>query len=423
MRNPQLKSKRVRHRCVLCNKHFSHGFNQLCDACGGLVEVEYDLSTVEIRNAQSTVERFFDVLPIQDPAHLLPSAFPPTPCLHARSLGRAIGLNSLYLKNESVLPTGSTKDRMALITLSYLKDCGIREFCASSTGNSSTAFALAAQGDPGWHIRIFTGERFVSRVSYIDRAVVEHFVLRGATFVEAAAFSREYAHRHRLEVDRGFFNPARREGLKLAFFEASEQIDRPIDRYVQAVSSGMGVYGVYKGAKELLALGKIERLPKLLCVQQTSCDPMARAYNDGSDCIRPEHIVKDPKGIALAILRGDPTRAYPYLRSSVSESGGTICSVDESEIRSARRLLANHEGIVCCYSASTALAGLVKLARNGQVAPSECVLVNLTGRDRSASAEASHAQWLRKAKDNDWVPLEGGARVGIAERANLPEAK
>jgi threonine synthase len=93
--------------------------------------------------------------------------------------------------------------------------------------------------------------------------------------------------------------------------EATDQIPAPIDWYVQAVSSAMGVYGTYKGAKELLALGHISRLPRLLCVQQETCCPMVRAWQAGSETIRPQDIVHKPEGIAKAILRGDPSRAYP----------------------------------------------------------------------------------------------------------------
>src|SRR5256886_15862678 len=126
--------------------------------------------------------------------------------------------------------------------------------------------------------------------------------MRDASFVDAATYAGSYARQHGLVSESGFFNPGRREGLKLAFLEAAEQVPRPIDWYVQAVSSAMGVYGVYKGAKELHALELGERPPRLLCVQQETCAPMVAAWEDGSDRIRPEHIVERPAGIAKPIL-------------------------------------------------------------------------------------------------------------------------
>ena len=90
----------------------------------------------------------------------------------------------------------------------------------------------------------------------------------------------------------------------MAYFEASDQVPGGIDWYVQAVSSAMGVYGTYKGAKELKAIGHVERVPKLLCAQQESCAPLVKAYVEGAAKIEPRHAVARPHGIAEAILRG-----------------------------------------------------------------------------------------------------------------------
>src|SRR5581483_748360 len=201
--------------------------------------------------------------------------------------------------------------------------------------NSSTAFAYASRWFPGTRIFLFTAEAFQPRVNHTAGAPVVHFVLRDATFVDAFACAATFAARHNIPSERGFFNPGRREGLKLAFLEATEQVPGSVDWYVQAVSSAMGVYGTYKGARELLRLGRIPRVPRLLCVQQDTCAPMVRAFEDGSPVIRPGDIVERPTGIATAILRGDPSRAYPYVREIVLESRGRFVAVAETEIRDA----------------------------------------------------------------------------------------
>jgi threonine synthase len=226
--------------------------------------------------------------------------------------------------------------------------------------------------------------------------------MRDATFVEAFNYAGTYAAENKLVSERGFFNLGRREGLKMAFFEASDQVPGPIDWYVQAVSSAMGVYGTYKGAKELLAIGHIDRLPKLLCAQQTSCAPMVRAYEEGSDAILPHHVVNRPEGIAEAILRGDPTRVYPYVKGIVVESGGDFIAVTESEIREARRLTEDLEGISPCFSASAAVAGLIKKVRSGTFPRKDSVMVNLTGGDRPRTPAAPSIRWLRR-EGNRWV--------------------
>jgi threonine synthase len=305
-----------------------------------------------------------------------------TPTVHAHQFGERLGMSSLFLKNETVLPSGTTKYRMAGVALAYLYENGVRHFCTSSTGNSSTAYASQIGKFPDMKISIFTAAQFRSRVSYEPSAQIDHYILEGLSFAEAFTEAAHFANRHGYTAERGFFNPGRREGLKLAWCEATDQVRQPIDWYVQAVSSAMGVYGTYKAARELLAMGHIQRLPQLLCVQQESCAPMVRAWEEGAEQIEQRHIVQRPEGIALAILRGDPRGVYPYMREIVQHSGGEFAAVSETEIRQARGLVAELENIDICFSAAAAVAGVIKLRGLGRVTATDTVLVNLTGSDR-----------------------------------------
>lgn len=369
------------------------------------MDVEYDLDQVRLPPSDNSLVRFQDLLPVADPSPFAAQPMPPTPCVHARQLGAHLGLPWLFLQDETRLPTGTTKYRMAVVSLAYLRECGVRAFCTSSTGNSSTAYAQAMAHYPDLRMFLFTAGDFQGRVDYGVSGRVTPFVLRGASFVDAFDCAGAFAARHGLVSERGFFNPGRREGLKLAFLEAAEQVPQPIDWYVQAVSSAMGVYGAYKGAKELLGLGRIARVPSLLCVQQQSCAPMVTAFAAGSPVIRPEDIVPRPAGIAQAILRGDPTRVYPYVRAMVLESGGTFVAVSEAEIREAWRMVEELEGISICFSASAAVAGLIRQARSGRIPPQETVLINLTGSERPPTEQASRGHWLVRCNGNDgWLP-------------------
>jgi threonine synthase len=384
-----------------------------------MIEVEYDLAHTMLLESDNPLERFIGLLPVTDARSLLPQAMAYTPCVHATRLGAALDMPALFLKDETVLPTGTTKDRMAAVSLAYLWESGVRAFCTSSTGNSSTAYARAIARYPECRMFLFTAEAFQDRVQYADGVQTVSFVLRDASFVDAFNCAAAFAQRHQLVSERGFFNPGRREGLKLAFLEATEQVPGPIDWYVQAVSSAMGVYGTYKGAKELLAMGRIGRLPSLLCVQQESCAPMARAFLDGSENVRPGDIVPRPSGIAEAILRGDPTRVYPYVRHIVIESGGTFAVVSESEIREARAMVEELEGISPCFSASAALAGVIQLVRRGKFPREDTVLVNLTGSDRPLRARRGPVHWL-KAAGSGWEPEDPADEATQALWQSLP---
>lgn len=378
------------------------GYHAFCPD-GGIVEVEYDLDRVRLLDSPNPYVRFSALLPVREAADRLPAGVRPTPLVHARGLGGRLGMRSLWLKDETVLPTRSTKDRMAAVALAYLHDCGVRDFCMSSTGNSSTAYAYAIPAYPQMRVRIFTGEDFIHRVHHASHPQVIHYGLRQGTFVDAASAAATHARDVGITSEQGFFNVGRREGLKLAFFEACEQCPRPIDWYVQAVSSAMGVAGTFKGAKELRGIGMIDRLPRLLCVQQESCAPMVEAHREGSDAILPHHVVSQPRGIAQAILRGNPRQAYPHVRGIVQESGGDFESASEAEIREARTMLWEFEGIDVCFSAAAALAGLVKRIRRGAFPVGDTVMVNLTGGDRPGAADAGHVRWLVR-ESGSWRP-------------------
>jgi threonine synthase len=368
-----------------------------------MIDIEYDPEKAVLYDSANPLERFFDLLPIEDPDILLRQQMSYTPCLHAKRLGNLLGMPWLYLKDETVLPTGTTKDRMAAVSLAFLYECGVRAFCTSSTGNSSSAYAHAIRRYPDLKMYLFTAEDFLDRLQFEPGNQVVSFALRDASFVEAFSCAGMFARRHGFVSERGFFNPGRREGLKLVFLEAVEQVPRQIDWYVQAVSSAMGVYGVFKGAREFLRLDHIPYVPHLLCVQQETCTPMVRAYNDGSGVIRKEDIVQRPSGIAKAILRGDPSKVYPYILKIVVESNGTFVAVSELEIRDARLMLEEYEGLSPCFSASAALAGLVQMVRKGKFPLRNTALINLTGRDRQPSGSTQGVHWLYRT-ESSWKP-------------------
>jgi threonine synthase len=341
------------------------------------VEILYDLSSAKLRDDPDPYVRFFDLLPIEDPDHLLPLGDGRTPCVHAERLGASMGLDNVFLKVESVNPTGTTKDRMAAVVLSLFHELGIQEFVSSSTGNSSNALARGIEKHPYFLMHLFMGEAFAPRFRY-EHAGVRMHVMAGKDFTEAFNASRTYAHTRDLPFEAGFFNPARREGLKMAYLEAVEQIPLPIDWYVQASSSAMGVFGTAKGARELMALGRISKVPAMVCVQQESCAPMIRAFEQDLPALPDRLVVENPTGIVESILRGDPRGCYPYVYTMLKETGGLALSVSTWEILEAQRRLEDLEGLRCGLSAATTIAALNKMSERRALSRADCVLLNLT---------------------------------------------
>ena len=396
-----------RTACTGCGRELAGGFFPECPACGAMSDVVYDLPAVTLRDSPNPYVRFLDLLPVSRP-ELLPADATFTPTVHSRALGGALGMTGLYLKDETGLATGTTKDRMAAIALPYLYECGVRAFTTSSTGNSSSAYARAIGRIPELRMFVFTAEAFRDRVALTPDDRVVDVVLQDATFVEAFAAAGAYAAGHGLVSERGFFNPGRREGLKVAWLEAAEQVPGDIDWYVQAVSSAMGVYGVFNAAAQRRDLGLARRLPRLLCVQQESRAPMVTAWRAGAERIRPDDVVAHPTGIASAIMRGDPTRTYPYVRRIVDDSGGTFTSVSESEIRAARAALEDHEGISPCFAAAAAVAGMIQMRRAGTIGVDDAVLVNVSGSDRTGTPTTDRTRWLQRSPDGwDFAPIAG----------------
>jgi threonine synthase len=367
--------------CVLCGRPETEDRLNRCTDCGGAIDALHDLTDVQIRPSPNPLLRYFDLLPLRGPASAAWLGEGNTPCIHAERLGAAVGLDRLYLKDEGANPTRSTKDRIASLGLSRFGEVGVKALVIASTGNSSTAYARAAQLLGGVQLHVFCGTRFLPRLNYVDHpAVITHVVAGG--FDAAGAVAKRFAADEGIHFEGGFFSLSRREGLKLAYLEAFDQMPQAPAFVFQAVSSGMGLLGGYKGALEYHRLGRLSRVPGFVAVQQESCAPMVRAFHERTEQIADEHIVRNPTGVAEAILRGNPTQSYRYIRAVCEDSGGTMTAVDESAIHAARRQLEELEGIRSCHAAAAALAGAIRLRGEGLLEADTPVLVNLTGADR-----------------------------------------
>ncbi len=384
--------------CQSCGHVYGAGFHPVC-SCGGMVDMAYSLAQARIRTSDNPFVRFFDLLPLCDEGNIRWLGDGNTPTVHAQGLGRRLGLSKLYLKNETRNPTWSTKDRMASMVLSFFQENGVREFACSSTGNSSTSFAKGVETFPGFKLHVFVGRDFLHRMNFPSSDVVKVYWVKDATFAEAHECARAFT-RHHPDVtgERGFFNPGRREGLKIAFLEAVLDMPEAPHWYFQAASSGMGVYGVWRGAQQLFRMGRIERLPRLACVQQETCCPMVRSWRAASAVTRPQDIVAEPRGIAEAILRGNPTNTYPHLHRIVQQSGGTFESVTEAQIREAQTMVHELEGIEICPASATTVAAIKLMAEAGELRRDEVVLANLTGRERTTEVTPREYTVVTKAE-------------------------
>lgn len=377
-------TRRFVFKCVKCSKEFPPGkFWRRCDGCQSLIDVEYDLEQVRIdADAKDPIERYWDLLPLTDREGRVPTRCGNTPIVHARRLGKKLGLDNLFLKDETKNPTGTVKDRQAEVVLSYFREIGIQHFTSSATGNTSTAFSTACIANPPFEHTVIVGDRWLNRLNFPDNDRIHVIVLEGATVNEAIAYARDWNKKNALEPEGGLYNLGRREGLKLPFFESVDALETSFDLYVQGISAAIGVYATYKAARQYQALGRIDRLPRLVSVQEATCAPMVAAFRDGATSIQEHHIVKHPTGIAEAIQKGNPTDSYEYIAAITRETNGGFEAVTADEIRVARSEIFECEGVPACNSSATTIAALKNMIQAGAVKRDERVLVMITGSDR-----------------------------------------
>jgi threonine synthase len=371
--------------CVGCGRGHDWSLVGVCQTCGGLLDVEYDLARVRIGAEGPPMQRFRDLLPLRSSDMILDGGEGNTRCLHARELGSAIGLEALWVKVEADNPTRTTKDRQGTVVIAALRDLGVRSFVAPSTGNTCTALARVIAWFPDMHMHVFVGAEFLERVGHADVPNVTVYWLPRGSYVEACEAAAWFAAQSGHARDGGFLFFAKREALKGVYLEAAVQLRTEIAIYVQAVSSGIGVYATYRAAQQLRAMGRTQSMPRLVCVQESTCDPMVRSFRRGAERLDPRDIVAHPRGLATATLRGDPSRSYPHVRAVVLSSGGTMISVHADAIEDARKLAMETEGLDVCYSSALTIAAARDLAATGWVKADDVILLNLTGADRPPS--------------------------------------
>ncbi|MFF9350174.1 pyridoxal-phosphate dependent enzyme [Streptomyces sp. NPDC014734] len=367
--------------CVDCDWQCDAEFRLRCPACRGALSPQFNPKNAEPQKASEPELTYFDFLPITSRRFLDPGISLPTPCRPAAALGAEIGLPNLWLKDESRQPTGTTKDRLASVVLAVFREFGIKEWVASSTGNSSTALARAVRRDPSMRAHFFCGRDFVDAHRFGTSDRISLTIVDGS-YADASREARTFAEESGLVWEGGFFNWARREGLKLAYLEAFDAMARQPDVVVQAISSGMGMMAAHKGAAEYLAAGRITSMPRFLMVQQDTCAPMAEAWREGRGELTESDVIDRPTGLARAILLGDGRATYPYMRDIARTSGGGIVSVTQAELAAARRLIREREGAEVCHAAAATIAALRTEAAAGRVTADQVVLANLTGRSR-----------------------------------------
>ena len=400
-------------KCLDCGHtapYFPSSIN--CPRCNSQWrEAEYDYATLAQSLPRKLPARPFDLwryrelLPIRNPNPTLSLGEGGSPLIQAVNLGMMLGTPNLFIKDERQGPTGSFKDRQAAVTIAALKEAGITEMVAASTGNVAIAYsAYAARA--GIKLWAFVTS-LVPAVKMREIALYGSQVIKvTASYDQAKQLAAEFARQRGLYLDMGARTITSIEAMKTIAFEISEQLTallgpvtggdtprwRTPDWYVQAISGGMGPLGVYKGFRELRQMGLVDRIPAMAPIQADGCAPMVNSWKKGLEQAEP---VTTPRTHIETLATGDPGRAYVMLRKQVDDTHGVFESVTDEEAFRAMHILAKMEGVSAEPAAAVSFAGLFKLIRAGTIKPTDVVVINCTGHTMPAEQSVLGENWSR----------------------------
>src|SRR4051812_42273816 len=364
--------------CRECGHQVELGPHYACPECFGPLEVAYDFPEVtreQIEVGPRNIWRYKALLPVPDDIEDSPNMEPGfTRLLRAHNLGRELGIENLWVKDDSTNPTNSFKDRVVACALSAAREFHSKVFACPSTGNLANAVA-AAGARAGIKTVVFIPSNLEQPKQVNSAVFTDSLVAVNGNYDDVNRLASEIAGE---EDGWAFVNvnvrPYYAEGSKTLGYEIAEQLGwRLPDQIVIPVASGSQLTKVHKAFQELIKLGLVEDKPyRVFGAQAEGCGPVATAFKAGVDAIRP---VK-PDTIAKSLAIGNPADGI-YVLDIARRSGGAVEEVTDDEVRAGIVLLARTEGIFTETAGGTTVAVLKKLVETGQLDPElETVVIN-----------------------------------------------
>ena len=370
-------------KCRECGAEYTPVFKYICEECFGPLDVIYDIppnlkkETFTSRH-DKTYWRYFELLPIADKNHIVNIHAGFTPLQHAEELGTRMGnLKNLFIKNDSVNPTFSFKDRPAGVAISRSREIDLKAVGCASTGNLASATAAHAAKA---HLPCY-----IFAPSDIEKVKIAQALSYGAKFV---AVEGTYDDANRVasiigdSKGIGIVNinmrPYYVEGSKTLAFEVAEQLDWQVpDHLIIPVGSGAMLNAICKGFEELHEIGLIDDVSnlKVTAAQPHGCAPIVDAFKNKTGEIVP---VERPDTIAKSLAIGDPGDGVYVLRR-LKQYGGIAEEANDNEIVEGILTLSRTEGIFTEPAGGVSIAVLKKLVDDGFIERNEKVVCYVTG--------------------------------------------
>ena len=353
----------------------------MCDFCFGPLEVVYDLETIakvtsreKIMSGPNSLWRYADFLPADyNPAVDINAGF--TPLLRSRGLAEHLGLKELWIKNDSVNPSFSFKDRVVAVASAKALELGFDTIACASTGNLACAVAAVAARS-GMKAYVFIPSDLEAG-KVLGAAIYNPTMIAiDGSYDDVNRLCSELADQHPWAFVNISVRPFYADGSKTLGFEVAEQLGwRAPDHAVAPSASGAMFTKIYQGLNEFQQTGLIDEVQtQMHCTQARGCSPIATAYEEGRFVIRP---VK-PNSVATSLAIGNPADGY-YALKVIEASGGSAVITEENEVAEGVKLLAQTEGIFTEGAGGVAVAGLKQLVKTGRIKPDESTVLFITG--------------------------------------------
>lgn len=371
--------------CAHCGRKYDPAqIHNLCTACQRPLWVKYDLPALKqafpkqkLAGRPWTLWRYLEMLPIADPARIVSLDETVSPVLETKRLAAEFGVQHLFVKDESRLPTGSFKARGMAMAISKANEFGIRKVAVPTAGNAGGALA-AYSARAGMEASVFMPE---------DTPVInkkECYLTGAKTFLVNGLITDCGRIVGEGKKAKGWFDvstlkePYRIEGKKTMGLELAEQFEWNLpDVILYPTGGGTGLIGMWKAFKELEALGWLQSpgKPKMISCQSDGCAPIASAFTKGDRfAAKFENAATIASGIRVPAAVGDF-----MILDAVRDSGGVALATPETDIPKWMRLAASKEGLAICPETAVCLGALEVLLARGTIRPSDRIVLFNTG--------------------------------------------
>jgi threonine synthase len=367
--------------CKECGTNYPLEALYVCEHCFGPLEAAYDWSGFDAAEAKRKIQagpqsiwRYSDFLPLDErPADTLQPGL--TPLLRADRLAERLGLGEVYIKNDAANPTHSFKDRVVGVALAKARELGFETIACASTGNLANAVSAHAAA-AGLDSYVFVPADLEEQKLLATDVYGTHLVGVKGSYDDVNRLCTQLADEHPWAFVNVNLRPFYAEGSKTIAYETVEQLGWELpDRVVCPIASGSLFTKTARGFREWIDLGLVEgEVPTFNGAQANGCNPVATAFAEGTDVCRPQR----PDTIAKSLAIGDPADGV-YALELVRETGGSVESVTDDEIRAGIRLLAETTGVFTETAGGVTTAVLAKLAEVGAISADERVVVVITG--------------------------------------------